>query len=190
MTNPTLAVIVGSNRRDSINRKLAQGIANLAKGRFDVKFLQIDDLPVYNQDHENNPPAPVTRLKNEIKAADALLFVTPEHNRSIPTVLKNAIDWGSRPYGQSVWSGKTAFVTGTSPGAIGTALAQETLRTMLNFLGVITLPAEAYITFKSGLIDEAANITDDSTQKFLQGFVDRLATLTAQTAPAKQRSAA
>ena len=102
MTNPTLAVIVGSNRRDSINRKLAQGIANLAKGRFDVKFVQIDDLPVYNQDHENNPPAPVTRLKNEIKAADALLFVTPEHNRSIPTVLKNAIDWGSRPYGQSV----------------------------------------------------------------------------------------
>ena len=119
-----------------------------------------------------------------------MLFVTPEHNRSIPAVLKNAIDWGSRPYGQSVWSGKTAFVTGTSPGAIGTALAQETLRTMLNFLGVITLPAEAYITFKPGLIDEAANITDDSTQKFLQGFVDRLATLTAQTAPAKQRSAA
>jgi chromate reductase, NAD(P)H dehydrogenase (quinone) len=190
MTNPVLAVIVGSNRRDSINRKLAQGIAKLAEGRFDVKFVQIDDLPVYNQDHESDPPAPVTRLKNEIKAADALLFVTPEHNRSIPTVLKNAIDWGSRPYGQSVWGGKTAFVTGTTPGTIGTAMAQETLRTMLNFLGVVTLPAEAYITFKPGLIDDAGRIADESTQKFLQGFVDRLATLTAQTAPDKQRSAA
>ncbi|HET7681104.1 MAG TPA: NADPH-dependent FMN reductase [Xanthobacteraceae bacterium] len=190
MTNPALAIVVGSNRRDSINRKLAQGIAKLAEARFDVKFVQIDDLPVYNQDHESDPPAPVTRLKNEIKAADALLFVTPEHNRSIPTVLKNAIDWGSRPYGQSAWGGKTAFVTGTTPGAIGTAMAQETLRTMLNFLGVVTLPAEAYITFKPGLIDEAGRIADESTRKFLQGFVDRLATLTAQTAPDKQRSAA
>ena len=142
MTNPTLAIIVGSNRRDSINRKLAEGIAKLAEGRFHVQFVQIDDLPLYNQDHESDLPAAVTRLKSEIKAADALLFVTPEHNRSIPTVLKNAIDWGSRPYGQSVWGGKTALVTGTTPGAIGTALAQETLRTMLNFLGVVTLPAD------------------------------------------------
>jgi chromate reductase, NAD(P)H dehydrogenase (quinone) len=190
MANPTLAIIVGSNRRDSINRKLAQGIAKLAEGRFDVNFVQIDDLPVYNQDHESDPPAAVTRLKNEIKAADAILFVTPEHNRSIPTVLKNAIDWGSRPYGQSVWGGKIALVTGTSPGAIGTALAQETLRTMLNFLGVVTLPAEAYITFKPGLIDDTGRITDQSTQKFLQGFVENLASLTTRLAPEKQRSAA
>ena len=190
MTNPTLAVIVGSNRRDSINRKLAEAIAKLAASRFDVKFVQIDDLPVYNQDHESDPPAPVKRLKDEIKAAEALLFVTPEHNRSISTVLKNAIDWGSRPYGQSVWSGKTAFVTGTTPGAIGTAMAQETLRTMLNFLGVVTLPAEAYITFKPGLIDDAGDITDDSTRKFLQGFVDKLASLAARLAPATQRPAA
>jgi chromate reductase, NAD(P)H dehydrogenase (quinone) len=105
-------------------------------------------------------------------------------------VLKNAIDWGSRPYGQSVWGGKIALVTGTTPGAIGTALAQETLRTMLNFLGVVTLPAEAYITFKLGLIDDAGRITDQSTQKFLQGFVENLASLTTRLAPEKQRSAA
>jgi chromate reductase, NAD(P)H dehydrogenase (quinone) len=190
MTNPTLAVIVGSNRRESINRKLAQAIAGLAAGQFNVKFVQIDDLPVYNQDHESDPPASVKRLKGEIKAADALLFVTPEHNRSISTVLKNAIDWGSRPYGQSVWGGKTGFVTGTTPGAIGTALAQETLRTMLNFLGVVTLPAEAYITYKPGLVDDAGTITDDSTRAFLQGFVDKLASLTTRLAPAAQSAAA
>jgi len=106
-------------------------------------------------------------------------------------VLKNAIDWGSRPYGKSVWNGgKTAFVTGTTGGAIGTAMAQETLRTMLNFLGVHTLPAEAYITFKPGLIDDDGNITSDDTRKFLQGFVDKLAELTKRLAPGKQRSAA
>src|SRR6187431_2672219 len=135
MTNPTLGIIVGSNRRESINRKLAQGLAKLAAGRFDVKFIQIDDLPIYNQDLETAPPAAVTRFKSDVSKADALLFVTPEHNRSVSTLMKNAIDWGSRPYGQSVWSGKAAFVTGTSPGAIGTALAQENLRLMLNFLG-------------------------------------------------------
>src|SRR5690349_5357471 len=143
MTNSVLAVIVGSNRRESINKKLAQGLAKLAAGRFDVKFVQIDDLPIFNQDHEAAPPLAVVRFRDEISKADALLFVTPEHNRSIPAVLKNAIDWGSRPYGKSVWNGgKTAFVTGTTGGAIGTAMAQETLRTMLNFLGVYTLPAE------------------------------------------------
>ena len=189
MTNPTLAVIVGSNRRESINRKLAQGIAKLAAGRFDVKFVQIDDLPIYNQDHEAAPPAPVVRFKNEISKADALLFVTPEHNRNISALMKNAVDWGSRPYGQSVWGGKTAFVTGTTPGAVGTALAQHNLRTMLNFLDVITLPAEAYITFKPDLVDDAGEFTDETTEKFLQGYVDKLATLTAQTVTAKQRAA-
>ncbi len=189
MTNPTLAVIVGSNRRESINRKLAQGIAKLAAGRFDVKFVQIDDLPIFNQDHEAEPPASVARFKNEVSKADALLFVTPEHNRNVSALMKNAVDWGSRPYGQSVWGGKTAFVTGTTPGAVGTALAQHNLRTMLNFLGTLTLPAEAYITFKPGLINEAGEFTDETTAKFLQDFVDKLATLTAQTVLAKQRAA-
>ena len=191
MTNPFLAVIVGSNRRDSFNRKLAQAIAKLAAPHFDVKFIQIDDLPIFNQDREADPLPAVVRFRGEIAKADALLFVTPEHNRSLPTLLKNAIDWGSRPYGKSVWDGgKTAFVTGTTPGAIGTALAQEHLRTALNFLGVHTLPAEAYITFKPGLVDDNGNITNDDTRKFLQGYVDRLAELTKRLAPAKQRSAA
>jgi chromate reductase, NAD(P)H dehydrogenase (quinone) len=190
MTKPTLAVIVGSNRRESLNRKLAQGIGKLAAGQFDVKFIQIDDLPIYNQDLETAPPAAVTRFKSEVSKADALLFVTPEHNRSVSTVMKNAIDWGSRPYGQSVWGGKAAFVTGTSPGAIGTALAQENLRLMLNFLGTITLPAEAYITFKPGLVDDAGEFTDETTEQFLQGFVDKLASLAARLAPAAQRAVA
>jgi chromate reductase, NAD(P)H dehydrogenase (quinone) len=190
MTNLTLAVIVGSTRRDSINRKLAQAIAKLATGRFGVSFIRIDDLPMYDQDLEADMPAAVTRFKDKVAKADALLFVTPEHNRSIPAVLKNAVDWGGRPYGQNSWSDKLVMVTGTSPGPIGTALAQQHLRVVLSILGALVLGGEAYITFKPGLIDEAANITDDSTQKFLQGFVDRLATLTAQTTPAKQRSAA
>ena len=189
MTNPTLAVIVGSNRRESLNRKLAQGIAKLAKGKFEVKFVQIDDLPIFNQDHESDPPAPIVRFKNEVSKADAILFVTPEHNRNVSALIKNAVDWGSRPYGQSVWSGKAAFVTGTTPGAIGTALAQQALRTSLNFLGVNTLPAEAYITFKPDLIDDNGEFTDETTEKFLQGYVDKLATLTAQTRPVAQRAA-
>jgi len=191
MTNPVLAVIVGSNRRESINKKLAQGLAKLAEDRFEVKFVQIDDLPIFNQDHEANPPPPVVRFKDEIRRADALLFVTPEYNRSVPTLLKNAIDWGSRPYGKSVWNGgKTAFVTGTTPGAIGTALAQEHLRTTLNYLGVHTLPAESYITFKPGLVDDSGNIANEDTRKFLQGFIEKLAELTRRLAPAKHRSAA
>jgi chromate reductase len=189
MANPTLAVIIGSNRRESLNRKLAQGIAKLAAARFEVKFVQIDDLPIFNQDNESNPPAPIVRFKNEVKAADAILFVTPEHNRNVSALMKNAVDWGSRPYGQSVWTGKAAFVTGTTPGAIGTALAQQALRTSLNFLGVVTLPAEAYITFKPDLIDDDGEFTDEATEKFLQGYVDKLATLTVQTAPGKQPAA-
>src|SRR5436190_1741470 len=103
MTNPTLAIVVGSNRRESLNQKLAQGLAKLAAKQFDVKFIRIDDLPLYNQDLESEPIASVARLKKEIKEADALLFVTPEHNRDVSALLKNAIDWASRPYGQSAW---------------------------------------------------------------------------------------
>jgi chromate reductase len=190
MANPTLGIVVGSNRRDSLNRKLAQAIAKLAGGQFEVKFIRIDDLPMYNQDLEAETPPEVARLKKDIRETDSLLFVTPEHNRDVSALLKNAIDWGSRPYGQSAWGGKPAFVTGTTPGAIGTALAQHNLRTMLNFLGVHTLPAEAYITFKPGLIDDTGEFADESTSKFLQGFIDKLADLTHRLAPAKQRSAA
>jgi chromate reductase len=130
------------------------------------------------------------RFKNEIARADGVLIVTPEHNRSIPTVLKNAIDWGARPYGKSVWPGKPAFITGTSPGAIGSALAQQHLRSVMTGLGMILLGGEAYVTFKPNLIDEHGNIGDESTKAFLQGFVDRFAALVERLSPATERSAA
>jgi len=194
MTNPAnrprVAVIVGSNRRDSINRRLAQALVNLGAGKFDASFARIDDLPLYNQDIEATLPAEVVRFKNAIARADGVLIVTPEHNRSIPTVLKNAIDWGARPYGKSVWPDKPAFITGTSPGAIGSAMAQQHLRSVMSGLGMILLGGEAYITFKPNLIDEHGNIGDENTKKFLQGFVDRFATLVERLAPAQKRSAA
>ena len=174
---PRIAVIVGSNRRDSINRKLAQALAKLGTDKFDAHFVRIDDLPMYNQDNEANLPAEVARYKNELAAADGVLIVTPEHNRSVPTVLKNAVDWGARPYGKSNWPGKPGFITGTSPGAIGSALAQQHLRSVMTGLGMTLLGGEAYVTFKPNLIDAEGNIGDDSTKAFLQGFVDRFATL-------------
>jgi chromate reductase, NAD(P)H dehydrogenase (quinone) len=187
---PQIAVVVGSNRRDSINRKLGQALAKLGASQFDARFVRIDDLPLYNQDLEANLPAEVVRFKNEIAAADGVLIVTPEHNRSMPTVLKNAIDWGARPYGKNSWAGKPAFVTGTSPGAIGSALAQQHLRNVLVSLGVFLLGGEAYVTFKPNLIDEHGNIADESTKSFLQGFVDRFADLIGRLSPAQERAAA
>jgi chromate reductase, NAD(P)H dehydrogenase (quinone) len=186
---PQIAVIVGSNRRDSINRKLAQAFAKLGADRFEAHFVRIDDLPMYNQDNEANLPAEVARYKNEVAAADGVLIVTPEHNRSIPTVLKNAVDWGARPYGKSVWPDKPGFITGTSPGAIGSALAQQHLRSVMIGLGMILLGGEAYVTFKPNLIDEEGNIGDESTKAFLQGFVDRFATLVERLS-AKERAVA
>jgi chromate reductase, NAD(P)H dehydrogenase (quinone) len=194
MTNParkpTVAVIVGSNRRESINRKLAQALVKLGAGKFDAKFVRIDDLPIYNQDNEGNLPPEVVRFKDEIAKADGVLIVTPEHNRSMPTVLKNAIDWGARPFGKSVWPGKPGFITGTSPGAISTALVQANLRTVMLGLGMTLLGGESYIQFKPNLVDDAGNVTDESTKTFLQGFVDRFATLVERLAPAAQRAAA
>jgi chromate reductase len=194
MTNParkpTVAVIVGSNRRESINRKLAQALVKLGVGKFEAKLVRIDDLPMYNQDNEGNLPPEVARFKDEVATADGVLIVTPEHNRSMPTVLKNAIDWGARPYGKSVWPGKPGFITGTSPGAISTALVQANLRTVMLGLGMTLLGGESYIQFKPNLVDDAGNVTDESTKTFLQGFVDRFATLVERLAPAAQRAAA
>jgi chromate reductase len=177
MPKPQIAVIVGSNRKESINRKFAQALVKLGGSKFDAKFVRIDDLPLYNQDNEGNLSPEVARFKDEITKADGVLIVTPEHNRSMPTALKNAIDWGARPFGKSVWPGKPGFITGTSPGAIGTALMQANLRTVMLGLGMTLLGGEAYVTFKPNLFDDQGNISDETTQKFLQGFVDRFATL-------------
>ena len=175
-----VAVIVGSNRRNSINKKLAQALAKLGAAKANFSFAQIDDLPIYNQDHEADLPKAVVRFKGEIAAADAVLFVTPEHSRSIPAVLKNAIDWGARPWGKNSWAGKVAAVTGASVGAIGTAIAQAHLRTILAAQGVLVAGGEAYITFKPDLIDADGNVTDEGSKAFLQAFVDQFAALVAR----------
>lgn len=172
MSKYQIAVVVGSLRKDSFNRKLATALARLAPA--DVSFVQvrIDDLPLYNQDDDAHPAPSVQRLKSEIAAAQGLLFVTPEYNRSIPGVLKNALDHGSRPYGQSAWGGKPAGVIGVSVGAIGTALAQQHLRNVLAYLNVPTLgQPEAFVQAKDSLFDAEGNVGEDS-RKFLQGWVD------------------
>jgi chromate reductase len=138
MAQTRIAVLVGSLRKDSYNQKLALALAHLAPENFTFEHLRIDDLPLYNQDDDGNQAPAVKRLKTEIAAADGLLFVTPEYNRSIPGVLKNAIDHASRPYGQNAWGGKPAGVLGVSVGAIGTALAQQHLRNILAYLDVPT----------------------------------------------------
>ncbi|MEI9803934.1 MAG: NADPH-dependent FMN reductase [Pseudolabrys sp.] len=175
MTKFKLGIIVGSNRRESINRKLAQALAKLGKDAFEPTFIRIDDLPMYNQDLEAEVPETVTRFKNHVAESDALLFVTPEHHRSVPAVLKNAIDWGGRPYGKTSWPGKTAAITGTSPGSIGAAVAQQHLKAVLNNLGLNVVGGEAYITYKPDLVDAESNIGDESVRKFLQAFIDQFA---------------
>lgn len=173
MSQYQIAVVVGSLRKDSFNRKLANAIIKLAPPEFSFKQVQISDLPLYNQDDDANQAESVKRLKAEVSAAQALLLVTPEYNRSIPGVLKNALDHASRPYGQSAWAGKPAGVLGTSVGAVGTALAQQHLRNVLAYLDVPVLgQPEAFIHAKEGLFDEAGNIGEDSKQ-FLQNWMDR-----------------
>jgi len=168
-----IAVIVGSIRRDSINRKLAEALVKLAGPKLEFTHVQIDDLPLFSQDLEPNPPAAVTRIKGQIEAADGVLIVTPEYNRSIPGVLKNAIDWASRPYGKNSFSGKPTAGIGTSGGAIGTAVAQQHLRSILAYLNVTLMgQPEGYIQFKQGLVDAQHNVTDESVRKFLQSYVD------------------
>jgi chromate reductase len=172
MIHYQIAVIVGSLRRDSFNRKLANAIEKLAPPEFSFQQVQIGDLPLYNQDDDANPAEPVKRLKRELSAAQGFLFVTTEYNRSIAGVLKNAIDHASRPYGQSAWPGKPAGILGVSPGAIGTAMAQQHLRNVLAYLDVPTLgQPEAFIQAKEGLFDEAGNLGADR-KKFLQNWMD------------------
>jgi chromate reductase, NAD(P)H dehydrogenase (quinone) len=173
MAQLNIAVVVGSLRKESFNRQLATALARLAPP--DVKFtqLRIDDLPLYNQDDDGQQAASVLRLKGEIQAAHGVLFVTAEYNRSIPGVLKNAIDHASRPYGQSAWAGKPAGVIGVSVGAIGTALSQQHLRNVLAYLDMPTLgQPEAFIHAKEGLFDADGNV-GEASRKFLQGWVDK-----------------
>jgi chromate reductase len=171
-----IAVVVGSLRRDSFNRQLAQALVKLAPKDLELVPVRIDDLPLYNQDDDSNQSEPVRRLKGEIAQAQGVLFVTPEYNRSIPGVLKNAIDNASRPYGQSAWAGKPAGVIGISVGAIGTALAQQHLRNVLAYLDMPTLgQPEMFLQNKPGLFAADGSIGPDDTKQFLQKFMERFA---------------
>ena len=172
-----IAILVGSTRRDSINRKLANALVKLGDGRFEPIWVRIDDLPLFNQDDEKTPPPSVVRMKEEIQSADGLLFVTPEHNRSIPSALKNAIDWATRPGGANVLSGKPSAVAGTSQGAVSAAIAQVHLKNILLTLtrGVLGQP-ECYIRWDEKLIDADSSIPNDGTRKFLTGYIDRFVT--------------
>lgn len=173
MKEYNIAVVVGSLRKDSFNKKLAEALIKLAPADFKFKMIKIDDLPLYSQDDDSNQAPSVKRLKSDIKAADAVLFVTPEYNRSIPGVLKNAIDNASRPYGDSAWAGKPAGVLGISIGVIGTALAQQHLRNILAYLDMPTLnQPEVFLQNKEGLFDANGGIGTDS-KKFLQGWMDK-----------------
>jgi chromate reductase, NAD(P)H dehydrogenase (quinone) len=174
MSQYHIAVVIGSLRQDSFNRQLANALVKLAPPEFSFTQLEIGDLPLYNQDHDGNPTQAVVRLKKEISAAQGLLFVTPEYNRSIPGVLKNALEHASRPYGQNAWAGKPAGVIGISPGAIGTALAQQHLRNILAYLDVPTLgQPESFNQFKEGMFDGAGNISNADSKKYLQRWMDR-----------------
>jgi chromate reductase len=173
MKNFSIAVIVGSLRNDSFNRQLADAVALLAPKDFSFQHLEIGDLPLYSQDDDAQQANSVLRLKTGIAAAQGLLFVTPEYNRSIPGVLKNAIDHASRPYGQSAWAGKPAGVLGVSVGAMGTAMAQQHLRNILAYLDVPTLgQPEAFVQMTDDLFDGAGHIGSKS-KGFLQAWVNR-----------------
>ena len=166
-----VAVVVGSLRKDSVTRKVARAIEALAPTHLTFDDVGVGDLPLYNQDSEADPPAAYVAFRNRIRAADAVLFATPEYNRSVPGVLKNAVDVGSRPYGQSVWDGRPAAVVSVSPGAIGGFGANHHLRQSLVFLNMPVLQQpEAYVGNAMSLFDENGELTNAATGDFLRTF--------------------
>ncbi|MFI4890086.1 MAG: NADPH-dependent FMN reductase [Steroidobacterales bacterium] len=172
----SVAVLVGSLRKDSINRKMAHALAALAPDSLKLRIVEIGELALYNQDNDVNPPASWTKFRAEISASDAVLFVTPEYNRSVPGVLKNALDVGSRPYGGSAWSGKPGAIVSTSPGAIGAFGANHHLRQSLVFLNVPAMQQpEAYIGGADKLFDASGALNNESTRTFLQKFMQAFA---------------
>ena len=167
-----IAVLIGSLRRESFNRRLAHAVMRLAPADYSFKELRIDDLPLYNQDDDGNPAAVVKRLKSEIQASKGVIIVTPEYNRSLPGVLKNALDHASRPYGQNAWAGKPAGIIGASIGAVGTAVAQQHLRGVLGYLDMPTLgQPEVYLQVDDKFFDAGGDIAKPDSKKFLQGWM-------------------
>jgi chromate reductase len=168
-----VAVLVGSTRPNSTNLQFARALEKLALGRLKFDYVDLGSLPLYDESLWDNPPEPVLKLKQQIAEADAVLFVTPEYNRSIPGILKNAIDWPSRPYGQSVWENKPGAIVGATSSPVGTAAAQAHLRSIAVVLGIALMGRpEVYQTLKPGMIDENHLITDERTRLFLAKWVD------------------
>jgi chromate reductase, NAD(P)H dehydrogenase (quinone) len=167
-----VAVLVGSLRKESLNRKVALALSTLAPPSLKLGIVEISPLSLYNQDLDSNPPLAWVAFRQQIMAADAVLFVTPEYNRSVPGVLKNALDIASRPYGHSVWDGKPGAVISVSPGSSGAFGANHHLRQSLVFLNVPTMQQpEAYIGHADTLIDATGNISNPATRDFLKKFV-------------------
>jgi len=184
-TSRRVAVVVGSLRKDSLNRKMAKATASLAPPSLALEIVEIGSLPLYNQDDDAAPPAPSVTFKAAIAGADAVLFVTPEYNRSVPGVLKNAIDIASRPYGQSAWDGKPAAVMSVSPGAIGGFGANHHLRQSLVFLNMPTLQQpEAYVGGAGDMFDESGAIKKPDTKQFVEKFLAAFAAWIERTAKA------
>lgn len=174
MATPRIGIIVGSLRAASFNRQLAGAVRAMAGDRFVFEEIGIGDLPLYDQDYDADFPAAGSAFKRQVEDCDALLFVTPEYNRSIPGVLKNAIDVGSRPGGSNSFGGKRAAIIGTSPGAHGTVSAQQHLRNVLAAVDVAVLPQpEIAIQYREGQIDASGEILDERLRKRLQLFLDR-----------------
>jgi chromate reductase len=182
----TVAVVVGSLRKDSVSRKLARAFAALAPANLKFDFVEIGDLPHFDQDLESDPPAGWTAFRARIAPTDAVLFVTPEFNRSVPGALKNAIDVGSRPYGQSVWNGKPGAVISLSPGGVGGFGANHHLRQSLVFLNVAVLSQEAYVGNAFSLFDETGELVNESTTEFLRAYAGAFAEWIERVAPASE----
>jgi len=183
MTQRKIAVFVGSLRKESFNRKMAKALTALAPESLKLEIIEIGGLPLYDQDLDDNPPAVWTEFRERVKKFDGVLFVTPEYNRSVPGVLKNAIDVGSRPYGKSVWDGKPGAVISVSPGAIGGFGANHHLRQSLVFLNVPTMQQpEAYIGNAANLFDESGNLANDSIKEFAAKYIHAFAAWVETTA--------
>jgi chromate reductase len=173
MTTYKVGYFVGSLAAKSINRTLSEALVRLAPHDLEFVEVPIKDLPLYNRDFDSDYPPEGRALKDAIAAVDAILFVTPEYNRDIPGVLKNAIDWASRPWGTNSFARKPSAVIGASPGKIGTAVAQQNLRSILSFCNSPQMNSiEAYIQFTPGLITDGGEVTDDNTSQFLQDFLN------------------
>lgn len=170
---PKVAVLIGSLRKESYNRRLARALERTAGDRLAFNVLRLDDLPLYDQDFDGDYPAVCRKLKQDIEAADAVLMITPEYNRSFPGVLKNAIDIASRPWGTNSFAGKPAAVIGASIGATGTSMAQAHLDNVMLYLDTVLMPQpEVYLKVDDELLDMDGNISNEGTAKFLAGFVD------------------